>query len=269
MNCKICGSDKIKSFFVKSDNTGLAKCLHCGVFFTEPIPSQSLINDFYNKSDYFNHWFKYKNVKLETDKLRFENILNYHPNPCKLLDFGCGPGFFLNIAKSNGLEVNGVEFSDFAINYAKNEFNIKIDKFTEFPLKFEDSYFDTITVWHTLEHLHDPKTALSEFRRILNDKGIIIIEVPNINGLLTILRGKKSLPLIEHLFHFNVKSLSILLEKSGLKIISATPGRPGYTRTGFKIFIKKALAKLGILIFNITGINFGDTILIYCKKKTC
>jgi len=267
LKCKICGSENTKNLFVKPDKTGLAKCLDCGVFFTEPKPEESLIKSFYNNSDYFNHWFKYKNVKLNTDMNRFEGILKFVSKPEKLLDFGCGPGFFLNIAKSKCGEVYGIEYSDFAIDYAKKELNLNIEKFCGFPLRFKDNYFDVITIWHALEHLENPKEIIDEFRRILKPNGLLVIEIPNVHGLLSIIRGKKALPLIEHLFHFNAGGLSTLLNNSGFKILSITPGKPGYTRTGIKILIKKALAALGYFIYKISGLNYGDAILAYCEKK--
>jgi 2-polyprenyl-3-methyl-5-hydroxy-6-metoxy-1,4-benzoquinol methylase len=266
MNCKICGSKNIKTLFVK-DNIGLTQCKNCNVMFTYPEPTEQQINDFYNKQNYFKHWFEYKNIKLQTDSERLNKILEFNKLNGNLLDFGCGIGYFLSNASKNNFNCYGIEYSDFAVTYCKNEFNLNVNKFSGFPLNYKKNFFQLITVWHTLEHLKNPNEFLNEIYRILDNDGMLVIEIPNSKSLLTLLRGKKSLPLIEHLFHYTPESVEFLLKKHNFKILKNSPGAPGYTRKGIKIFIKKILALLGKIIYKITRKNYSDTILLYCKKK--
>ena len=100
----------------------------------------------------------------------------------------------------------------------------------------------------------------------MKTNGLLIIEIPNYNGLLSRLRGNKALPLIEHLFHFTEYSIRYLLELLEFEIIFITHGNPGYTRKGLKVLIKKIFAKFGIFIHNISDINCADTILVYARK---
>ena len=271
MNCNICESSDVKNCFVNDDEIGLSQCRNCGIYFTYPKPAEKKISEFYAGKDYFKHWFEYKDVKLKTDKARIEKILKEKicvlPSNPKLFDYGCGPGFFLDICKKKGFDTFGVEYSDFAVDYCIKEMKLNVFKFAGLPFNYPDGSFDIITIWHTLEHLEKPKETLLEFKRMLKPGGALVIEIPNTNGLLSIIRGKSAYPLIEHLFHFNPNSLKFLIKATGFELIKLSPGKPGYTRTGVKIIIKKLLAAAGEVIYSISGINCGDTLLAYCRKN--
>ena len=49
---------------------------------------------------------------------------------------------------------------------------------------YPNGYFDIIQIKQVLEHIYDPKEFLSEARRILSDRGVVVIDVPNQNGLI-------------------------------------------------------------------------------------
>jgi ubiquinone/menaquinone biosynthesis C-methylase UbiE len=45
-------------------------------------------------------------------------------------------------------------------------------------MRFEDNFFDVIICNHVLEHVKDDQKAMSELFRVLNPKGIAILQVP-------------------------------------------------------------------------------------------
>jgi SAM-dependent methyltransferase len=80
--------------------------------------------------------------------------------------------------------------------------------------------FDVITMWHSLEHVPDPKRVLTEARRLLAPKGKLIIAVPNIDSLAFRIFGQSwfGLDLPRHLTHFAPWTLHLLLERVGYRV---------------------------------------------------
>ncbi|HOK40421.1 MAG TPA: class I SAM-dependent methyltransferase [bacterium] len=267
LNCNNCNNNICKIVLSK-DNLNLYKCENCNLLFTYPQPDKNFLKTYYSKS-YFKHWFEYTNVKKKTDLWRLKLVSKFLKNKknIALLDFGCGVGYFLNFIKKifPHWKIYGIEFSDFAINYAQENFQLNILHYNQ--LNQITDKFDVITLWHTIEHLNDPCNDIKKLKNFLKDDGLIFIETPNVNSLLQKIRGLKSLNLVEHLFHYTPETLQYLFMRHNFKIILNRPGNPGYTRKGIKIFIKKILSFVGWKIFNFIQKNYDDTILLIAKYQ--
>jgi len=126
--------------------------------------------------------FKKKIVKII---LSYDKRLQYK----KLLDAGCGNGNFLEYAE-RFFETYGIDFSKNAINIAKKR--CKKSKLFVSPaekLRFKHGCFDIIVCLGSLEHFVDMNKALSEMVRVLKEKGIAIIHVPNSYYLIHMMLG--------------------------------------------------------------------------------
>lgn len=110
----------------------------------------------------------------------------------RLLDIGCGDGCFTLIAKNKIKEVFGVDISSIAIKKARNKIDNRDDKDhfhfsvcdVDEGLPFSDSFFDAVTCIALLEHVIHPPSLLNEIKRILKNRGELIILVPNDAWLL-------------------------------------------------------------------------------------
>ena len=81
--------------------------------------------------------------------------------------------------------------------------------------------FDIVTFWHVLEHLENPKKLIQIIDEKLNNKGFVVIEVPNFDSLQRIIE-KKNLIHFEcprHVSHFTKKSLLNLFDDKKFKLI--------------------------------------------------
>lgn len=98
----------------------------------------------------------------------------------KVLDVGCGKGFLLYdlTLAVPGLEVFGIDISQYAINNSKEEIrnSLKIENATNLP--FEDNYFDLIISINTLHNLpcYDLEKALKEIQRVGKKNKYIVVE---------------------------------------------------------------------------------------------
>lgn len=91
----------------------------------------------------------------------------------KVLDIGCAKGFMLYdfMQLIPGIEVAGIDISEYAINKAKEEARNVCQVASATKLPFENNTFDavfSITTLHNLE-LDDIATAISEINRVLKN----------------------------------------------------------------------------------------------------
>ncbi len=104
-------------------------------------------------------------------------------------------------------------------------------------------------MFHVLEHIPQPKHLIQKLKSHLVRGGFIVIEVPDVYGGLSRLRGKTwEYWLPHHVNYFSMISLKKLLEPQGFVLVYAEKmfhfGHP--QGIAWKDAIKGALAHLGI-----------------------
>lgn len=106
--------------------------------------------------------------------LQLCNINSNH----KLLDVGCGSGFFSNLAQAKGANVTGIDASAALIEQAK-ERNTTIDfligEMEDLP--FADNTFDIVCAFNSFQYAESIKQALIEAKRALKDKGNLVVMI--------------------------------------------------------------------------------------------
>jgi len=98
----------------------------------------------------------------------------------KILDIGCGKGFLLfDFTKVvPGIEVFGVDVSEYAIEHSKEEIKSKLQVANATKLPFADHEFDFVFSLNTFHNLHayDLELALLEMSRVAKSKKYICVE---------------------------------------------------------------------------------------------
>jgi SAM-dependent methyltransferase len=197
----------------------------------------------------------------------------------KLLDIGCATGFLLDEAKKQGWDVYGVELSQWAVDYSKDKLGLKnVFAGTLKKANFANNYFDVVILKDTIEHLTNPKDTLIEIRRILKPAGIICVNTPNINSLLSrALRAKWWGLKHAHLYYFTPKTLYKILDLAGfVSIKSRSHARTftlsywlekisSYNTELYKIF--SFLKKISLINKKLVCINLGDQIEVFARKS--
>ena len=97
----------------------------------------------------------------------------------KVLEVGCGTGFFAYTAAKKGGKVLGIDYSIEAIEIAKSQYSHRNLDFKNMDVSKIKEKFDVIVSNGTLEHMDDPLKTLKLFKRHLNPNGCIIITSPN------------------------------------------------------------------------------------------
>ncbi|OFY06129.1 MAG: hypothetical protein A2W93_10725 [Bacteroidetes bacterium GWF2_43_63] len=132
----------------------------------------------------------------------------------RILDYGCGQGWFLEEAKKRGWEVWGVEYSDAAIRLGKEK-NIKILTLEE-ANNFEQGFFDIIVMIEVLEHVTDIHEPMTKANTWLRPGGLFYCTTPNFNSIERYYSGLENFRIItwpEHLNYFTRKTLCRIAKK--------------------------------------------------------
>jgi len=116
------------------------------------------------------------------DKLRrrlFQKVLNRLalPQGATLLDYGCGPGDFLQEAQKRGIKAFGVDISDYSIKIARNR-GLEVSKTTADELVKSGAKFDAIVVQSVIEHVDDATSMMRSLCRLLTSNGALVISSP-------------------------------------------------------------------------------------------
>ncbi|MBF8274824.1 MAG: methyltransferase [Magnetococcales bacterium] len=145
------------------------------------------------------------------------HIIRHKKTSGKVLDFGCGLGFLLQILKSNGYSVSGVEISKIAIEYNRKN---GIPVFSEIG-DIGGSTFDIVSAIDVIEHMESPMDFLRSLIQLLSPQGFIFIRLPVINGALFLKDRPEEWKFVYspyHLHMFSTTSLRYIAGKLGLKV---------------------------------------------------
>jgi len=136
----------------------------------------------------------------------------------RLLDVGCGNGFFLDHMRRLGWDASGVELDGEAVSVAREKLGLEVFHGSLEEANFPDGYFDAVTVNHVIEHVLDPVGLLKECRRILRADGRLIVITPNIKslGCCAIDENWVHWDPPRHLFIFSPEALGTCAERAGL-----------------------------------------------------
>ena len=231
--CPVCLSRNLANKLHCTDHTSskekftIVSCETCDFTFTNPRPKDESLADYYKSDMYISHTnrskglfnWTYQTVRKYTIGTKLSLLKSVTNFGCHL-DVGCGTGEFLNACQQTGFKVIGVEPSEIAREQAINNYSLSVMKNTNLA-QFENAQFDSISLWHALEHLPNLNNSINEFTRILNKKGKVIIAVPNHKSWdanhYREYWAAWDVPI--HLWHFSKETIELLFNKNGFKLI--------------------------------------------------
>lgn len=226
--CPVCEHKEYTNFmackdfyFFYPEEFNLVKCKNCNCIYLNPRPKEEFISYFYPET------YNLQEEHIEPFnriKMRINDILSYKKLG-SVLDIGCGTGALLYHLEKLGFKVYGIDISERHLKYGREKFGLKnlvCENLIESNLP--ESYFDFITLYHTIEHLYQPIKYLEKIFKLLKTNGILIIAIPNCNSLQAKLFQDywSGWDPPRHLIHFNKRTLSILLKKQGFKILKVS-----------------------------------------------
>lgn len=227
----------------------IVKCKNCNLVYSTPILEYEKIEKLYKKSftsydehlenlketygyylkelgkhyDFLGNFSSLPLVRALTGRNRLTESKKSN-NP-KLLEIGCGNGFFLEEAANQGYQIYGVEPGKPSVDKAKPDIRkrIKVDIFK--PGQFRANFFDVICCFQTFDHIPNPNSLLKECYQILNKGGIILFFNHDVGAWQNRFMAEKS-PIIdiEHTYLYDKQTMRKIFKKhkfEDLKVKSA------------------------------------------------
>jgi 2-polyprenyl-3-methyl-5-hydroxy-6-metoxy-1,4-benzoquinol methylase len=144
----------------------------------------------------------------------------------RALDIGCGNGSHLLALHALGWDVTGFDLHD-KTDPAVREAGIPVWTGRLDALRPHRGTFDVVSMWHVLEHLHDPAAELAQVRELLSPEGTLVVEVPNSASAAAHLLGARwhQWDIPRHLSHFTPRTLARLFAGAGFRIQRLSPIR--------------------------------------------
>ena len=213
-------------------------CFTCGFRHALPLPDPAALEREYRENYYAEEkpnfiahagedqaWFELaQNDRLDI----FEKLLPASRR--RLLDIGCGPGFFLKTAMARGWAGHGIEPSRQAAAHARELGAAVTEGF--FGKDSALGLFDAINLTNVLEHVPDPIAILSAAPALLEPGGVLCVGVPNdfspfqIAARSAMNTGDWWVAPPHHLNYFDFDSLSALLSRLGMDVRERTTSFP-------------------------------------------
>jgi 2-polyprenyl-6-hydroxyphenyl methylase/3-demethylubiquinone-9 3-methyltransferase len=97
----------------------------------------------------------------------------------RLLDVGCGTGWFSRVAKARGASVVSLDIGIELLKKVREKCETERVAGDACALCFPDGVFDIVLATESIEHTLDPKRALAELHRVLKPGGSLVVTVPN------------------------------------------------------------------------------------------
>jgi 2-polyprenyl-3-methyl-5-hydroxy-6-metoxy-1,4-benzoquinol methylase len=207
----------------------IVRCRRCGLVYTNPRPTAKSLALFY-PSHYAPHAFRINAHDTRRPSRFWSRVFGRPcperrgllpwPSPGRLLDFGCGGGSYLCEMANRGWRVTGLDVSREVV--ASIQDNLGFDALSG-TLPHPDLHpgsFEVITMWQSLEHVHQPLRVLRAAYELLVPGGKLIAAVPNYDCFTSRWFGENwyGLDVPRHLTHFTPRTLGAMLQTSGFRV---------------------------------------------------
>jgi SAM-dependent methyltransferase len=222
--CAICGSRETQHLYEKS-GYGIAACVGCGLVFANPRAPEDKILARYSRDYFWNEYLpslgaaegKFDLAQFDLRHAALLRLMAERAPGRRLVEVGCGAGFFLKTAARAGWQVEGIELSEEAARFASERLELPIRRERAEDAPIAPGSFDAAAMFDVIEHLFDPRAVLTAIARALVPGGLMVISTPNYDSASRHLLGVDWAVLspLEHVYYFTEVSLRRLLEATG------------------------------------------------------
>jgi len=174
-------------------------------------------------------WSEAPDAAPERFELRRDHLMRRLPPGARVLDVGCGSGWFSAALREGGFSVTGVDVAAEALRRARlRASGVEFVCAREGDaLPFDSASFGAAWLGEVLEHVQDGIALLEEVARVLEPGGALIASTPDhpfaLRARLALSRGafeRHFDPRSDHVRFFTAASLRALLEACGFEDVA-------------------------------------------------
>jgi len=161
-----------------------------------------------------------------TTRFKAVHVLDFlRPRPGeKLLDVGCGLGYFLNRLARGGVRGWGMDYSHKSLVLARRLCSGHFALGDAQLLPYRDSSFDRIIFTDVIEHVADDRAALRELVRVARPGARLALVTPGVRGALSrtpwrrLFHDEEGTPEFDQRAGYTPEGLRRLLEEAGIRV---------------------------------------------------
>jgi SAM-dependent methyltransferase len=220
--CELCGSRR-RQVFAEEAGFHLLRCPVCRLIAVSPKPQREALADRYareihGRDDYWAGYVAKEAAFRDHGRYVLRLISRTIRPPGRLLEIGCGPGFFLAEANSIGWRVSGVELAEPFAAWGRKNLGVDVRRGELESQRFPAASFDAAVMLDVLSHLPSPWHTLSEINRVLRPAGVLFLQAGN-KAEAAVKRPGDDWGTPLHLFHFTRGTIRRMLCGAGFEVL--------------------------------------------------
>lgn len=232
VGCPICGSAGMPRFEQRDLLCGIdgvfgqRYCDACEMYFLSPRVPESEIGRYYPAS--YPCYQEDRHPRLIRKlawalglAVRKRRIVERFLRGGRILDVGCGNGFFLRTLEGGSWERYAMDMEwrgagDCPCEFHEGRFDHDAPRLAG---------LDAVTLWHVFEHLYHPRRALDIAASVLKPGGLLFLAVPDLHSIEPRVFGKHWVgwdpP--RHIATYSRRGLETLLGSAGFRLVGVVP----------------------------------------------
>jgi SAM-dependent methyltransferase len=196
----------------------IVRCRACGHMQLQRMPAAAELAEAYGEAADFDY-VEEEPGQRETARWVLTEVERWRA-PGRLVDLGCWVGFLLAEAQERGWTGIGVEPSQFASRFAREDLGLDVKTADLLDADLGPEPFDAAVMADVIEHLPDPGAALDRVARLLAPGGVLALALPDAGSRLARVMGRRWWSVIPtHVHYFTRPSLRLLLERHGFTLL--------------------------------------------------
>ena len=216
--------------FQGSKRFPVVRCQECGLVYISPRYTPEQRREIYRDESLFTassdpegrkrSYLGERAIKQQAFR-RLLSGLEEHVAGGRLLDVGCGPGFFLDILGEHW-DGEGIEPSPFAAGYAREELGVEVRQGDFVSGAGPARAYAAVAMLQVLDHLPDPMESLREAHRLLQERGVLLLSsLVNIESFCArVFREGYRLLAPNHLYYFSPRTIRQMLAEAGFETLA-------------------------------------------------
>lgn len=234
IHCPLCGSGSTSIIHIRKPFQ-IVLCKKCNLSYLNPRLKEPVMHRVYEGPEYFcdGDMTGYRDYTSQERSLRitFRKFLKEVSRlgfaSGRLLEVGCGYGYFLDEAREFFPHLFGTELSTEAVARALKLPGIAVHTGDIESLPSGWDNFDITIAINVIEHIYSPLAFVMALKQTLKESGRIILATPDFGSVWPKILGIHwpSFKIPEHVVFYNKKTLGLLFERAGFRDIREIPFR--------------------------------------------
>jgi dolichol-phosphate mannosyltransferase len=254
----------------------ILRCLRCGLIFMRPrLSSSDLVKEYEGAIDPV--YLEHLHARETTFRYNLKQVREHIRPTDRVLEIGSYCGAFLKVAREAGIDVVGLEPSQWAAAASERVTDARVVRGTVDDLPRDLRRFDVVVAWDVLEHFADPVEELRKINALLPENGTFLFSTLMIDNWFPKLMGKHWPWLMDmHLFYFTEATIKNVLSETGFEIVESMK----YCHIVTFDYLLEKLGTLGVPLAGAASsalsrfewskteipFRFGDIKLFVCRK---